>query len=69
MVAAGRYLDRFERREGSWGIVHRHAVYDWTERRPAADAHWRSGPVVDLLERGQRGEADASYRDRDAHLG
>ena len=69
MVAAGRYLDRFERRGGTWGIVHRHAVYDWTEKRPAADAHWRTGPLAERLERGARGVADASYRDRDAFLG
>ena len=69
MIAAGRYLDRFERRDGSWGIVHRHAVYDWSETRPASDDAWRSEPMVSLLERGQRGEEDASYRDRDEFLG
>ena len=29
MVAAGRYLDSLEKRDGIWAITHRHAVYDW----------------------------------------
>lgn len=29
----GRYLDRFERREGQWRIAERTVVYDWIEER------------------------------------
>lgn len=28
LVAVGRYLDRFERRQGTWKIAHRHVIVD-----------------------------------------
>lgn len=28
-TVGGRYIDRFERRDGSWRIAHRTVVYDW----------------------------------------
>ena len=30
----GRYLDRYECRDGRWAIVHRTCVHEWTETRP-----------------------------------
>jgi ketosteroid isomerase-like protein len=60
MFAAGRYLDRFERRDGVWKIAHRHAVYDWTMTIPASGG-WDGPPMRDLLLRGERGTGDASY--------
>lgn len=62
MIAAGRYLDRFERRDGCWKISHRHAVYDWSSETPLTDKYDRAeqGPMVF----GMRGRDDASY----AHL-
>jgi hypothetical protein len=44
MIAAGRYLDRFERRDGVWKISHRHAVYDWNDSRPSTDSFDRDTP-------------------------
>jgi SnoaL-like domain len=32
-VVAGRYIDRFERRSGSWKIASRTGLYDWREYR------------------------------------
>jgi len=61
MLVAGRYLDRFTRREGAWRIAHRRAVYDWTMTQPASDAAWQAPPMRDLLTRGVRGLGDASY--------
>jgi hypothetical protein len=29
----GRYVDRFERRQGEWRVSHRTVVYDWIEER------------------------------------
>jgi hypothetical protein len=29
LVFAGRYLDRFERRDGEWKIAHRQVICDW----------------------------------------
>jgi SnoaL-like domain len=33
----GRYVDRFEKREGNWRIARRHVVFDSTRSRPAND--------------------------------
>ena len=63
MIAAGRYLDRFERREGAWKISHRHAVYDWNSTVPATDGWDRDDPGNPSAY-GKRGNDDASY----AHL-
>lgn len=59
MVAAGRYLDRFERRDGTWLFAHRQACYDWNAAAPSSDSWDRSAPGAWTF--GQRGEADASY--------
>jgi hypothetical protein len=32
-LLSGRYLDRFQRREGEWRILARTVVYDWLEER------------------------------------
>jgi ketosteroid isomerase-like protein len=61
MFAAGRYLDRFTRRDGAWKIAHREAVYDWTMAVPSSGA-WGTEPMLSLLRRGERGPGDPSYR-------
>ncbi len=63
MVAAGRYLDRFERRDGSWRIAHRHAVYDWSTVTAASDIWDRAAMPGYAF--GERGKSDPSY----AHFG
>jgi hypothetical protein len=40
----GRYLDRFERRDGEWRIAHRHVVYDWGRIEPATQGWWDTLP-------------------------
>ena len=62
MIAAGRYLDRFERREGVWKIAHRHAVYDWNSAGPSTDSFDRANPGTWTY--GSAGKEDRSY----AHL-
>ena len=32
-VIAGRYIDRFEKRSGTWRLIHREGLYDWREFR------------------------------------
>ena len=32
-IVAGRYVDRFEKRNGEWRIAHRTGLYDWREFR------------------------------------
>lgn len=66
MMAAGRYLDRFEKRDGAWRISHRHAVYDWTTTQAATDQAWLQPPMSAVLERGRRGRDDHSYLARDS---
>jgi len=36
-VVGGRYLDRFEERDGEWRILKRVVTMDWNEHRPLAD--------------------------------
>ena len=62
MIAAGRYLDRFDRRDGVWKISHRHAVYDWNRAGPSTDTADRSAPGP--MTYGMPGPEDRSY----AHL-
>jgi ketosteroid isomerase-like protein len=33
-LLSGRYVDRFERRQGEWRVAHRTVVYDWVHRSP-----------------------------------
>ncbi|GIX29685.1 MAG: hypothetical protein KatS3mg124_0157 [Porticoccaceae bacterium] len=47
----GRYLDRWERRDGRWRIARRRFVCDFDEVRE----------VVPLTERGRRDPADSSF--------
>jgi hypothetical protein len=37
LTAGGRYIDRFERREGRWGIARRLVVVDWNRTAPALE--------------------------------
>lgn len=58
-ISHGRYLDRYERRDGVWRILERTTVYDWSEAR-AYDkelfARISRGSVM-----GQAGENDPLY--------
>jgi hypothetical protein len=37
-IIAGRYVDRFEKRDGSWRIARRQGLYDWREFRAIGEA-------------------------------
>ena len=55
----GRYLDRFERREGRWAIVHRQLVLDWSRCEPATARYWDvMGLDVDRIPFGAAGGND-----------
>lgn len=54
-LLASRCLDRFERRDGRWGIVVRRVVWDWAMSVPATPAFWES---LDGFLVGERGSAD-----------
>lgn len=56
LILAGRYLDRFERRQGEWKIAYRKMVCDWCRVQPVADDWFRDNPTA---YRGARVIADA----------
>jgi ketosteroid isomerase-like protein len=70
MLAGGRYLDRLERRDEQWRLVHRHMVMEWlTKVDQLPNDAWRaiidsqSGEPVphELPYAGERSEDDVSY--------
>lgn len=54
----GRYVDRFERRDGAWAIATREVVHDWSERRPCGPLM----PHADTYREGRQDPEDASYK-------
>jgi hypothetical protein len=59
MTFIGRYLDRMQRRERVWKILHRRVVMDWNQHGPAR-AKWDGAPF-DGLARGSRYPDDPLY--------
>lgn len=57
-IIAGRYLDRYEKRDGEWKFAYRSEVADWSRTEPTADSYF------DLAPNGLRGARldDAVYR-------
>lgn len=60
VVAGGRYLDHYEKRDGRWGIVSRTATVDRCEMRPLDPAAYRQFVAGSMA--GVGGEEDPSYR-------
>lgn len=56
----GRYLDKFERRDGRWGIVHRDVIFDWSRVEPETEKFWDKHPAKPFLF-GKRGADDPLY--------
>ena len=56
---ACRYVDRFERRAGRWGIVRRTVIRDWDAVVPIAGDF---GEMVKTFTAGRRDRLDTSYR-------
>ncbi len=59
VMSGGRYLDRYERREGVWKIASRVFVADWNTMHPASMA--LDGMYEPLKTRGAFGKADPVY--------
>ncbi len=60
-LAAGRYLDRFERRGSEWRIAARLVMTDWFREYPDS-ADWTAGPFgVVNADRGALAPEDKSY--------
>lgn len=54
LIFAGRYLDRFERRDGEWRIASRRVICDWHDYTELADPMPGYPP-------GRKGRSDPSY--------
>ena len=63
MIVGGRYLDRFECRNGEWRIARRLYIMDWNRNGPST-AIWDEGIYAGLTRRGSRFPDDPSYRER-----
>jgi hypothetical protein len=60
----GRLIDRFERRDGAWKIVHRRTVFDWNRDTPSSEG-WCTGmfdPSRPGMHLGRKDEQDLSYQ-------
>ena len=58
VIIAGRYLDRYERRQGIWKFAYRSELVDWSRSEPTNDPYFDMAP--DCL-RGGRAD-DAVYK-------
>jgi hypothetical protein len=56
VVSGGRYLDRFERRDGEWRIVQRRVVADWALEADGTESHNDDGYI-----RGRWDQDDITY--------
>lgn len=57
----GRYLDKFEKREGKWAIIHRDVIFDWSRVEPETEKFWEKHPAKPFLF-GKRGADDPLYQ-------
>jgi SnoaL-like domain len=59
MLFYGRYLDRLEKRNGRWKILHRQVVMDWSKRLAVQDE--RGGEAFAALAKGAHIDTDPLY--------
>jgi hypothetical protein len=59
-LLGGRYLDRFERRDGTWRITNRVCAYDWGRSEPETEDAWFRR-VPGKYTWGAVGRSDPSY--------
>lgn len=58
----GRYLDRFERRDGRWAIAHRQLVFDWSRVETPTRRYWDALELdLEQLPFGRADEHDPLY--------
>lgn len=61
-IAAGRYLDRFERRDGAWKIAERRMAWEWVRDEPVGAEFENFGLDPAALTWGSPGPDDPLYR-------
>jgi hypothetical protein len=57
LIFGGRYVDRFERREGVWKIAHRQVILEWSRLDLVEESYSLEHSVI-----GQRSREDAVYK-------
>lgn len=57
LTFGGRYVDRFERREGVWKIAHRQVIFEWSRIDPVEESY-----ALEQFVTGQRSREDEVYR-------
>ena len=58
-IVSGRYVDRFERRDGKWKIAYRYRLSDWNRVDPVLET--RQPPIGRKTLRGQRSREDPFF--------
>jgi hypothetical protein len=61
-IAGGRYVDRFERRDGAWRIADRTTVIEWSGLVPTMPIPFAEVPGIGLNGAPARNRDDLSYR-------
>ncbi len=61
-IAGGRYIDRLERRAGSWKIALRTNAIEWSGMIPTMPIPFADVPDIGLNGAAARGKEDSSYR-------
>ena len=59
MLFYGRYLDKLEKRNGLWKILHRQVVMDWNKRLPVLDE--RNSEAFSDMAKGAHHDCDPLY--------
>ena len=44
LIIAGRYIDRYEKRDGTWKIAYRSERNDWSRTQPTNDVYFEAAP-------------------------
>ena len=60
VIGAGRYIDRFEKRDDEWRVAERLVMTDWFRTYPDS-ADWDAGMLGQRIDIGGRSPDDASY--------
>ena len=60
VIIAGRYLDRYEKRDGIWKIAYRSEVNDWSRTEPTNDPYFDDSDC----HRGKRQDDDVYHREK-----
>lgn len=57
-----RYIDRWEKRDGRWAIIHREVAYDIEDQREVSSTRSRQLSIPDAPKNVARDKTDSSYK-------